>query len=71
MKRKKLLLVLVTIVVIAYLVMLILALTNILISNPFENYRLLIAIGGLVVFGFARQIYKQLLFDNHIENKNL
>ena len=58
---KKFLLVLVTILVVAYVALVIIALTDILSNNPFENYRLLIVIGGLVVFAIAGKIYKRLL----------
>lgn len=68
---KRFLLIMITIAVISYLVLGIIALTNMLPDNPFENDRLLIVLGGFVVFGFAAKLYKRLLVDNDSKNKKI
>ncbi len=58
---KKVLLILLGLVVIAYFALIVIALTNILPNNPFVPYRIVIVIGGFVLIHYAQKAYKKLV----------
>jgi hypothetical protein len=58
---KKIILLIMALVWLSSLIVLILALTNLLENNPFENYKLLIGIGFLAITGIFRAIYNKII----------
>ncbi len=61
---KKITLIILALVWISSLIILIVALTDIFPDNPFKEYRLIVGIGFIVITGFIRIAYRQLLKIN-------